>query len=164
MSTQIEHIKDVKTLHELLAIAIEDARAAMKVEGYNANSMNWHRINMKATQCSFCLAGAVMGRALGFDLSEKHITLSTVDTNTARMLRAIDYARESDWRSAFNLIHGHGSWNMSSTFLEYMKEASSRVFLLHYSFESNDELSIYLDSLEALLPTIKKCELEALAS
>ena len=170
---QIEHIKDVKFLHELIAIAITDARAAMRVKGLKAHYGYWYsgtrpRAGTRPPKvCSFCLAGATIARDVDYINDGGEIMDDDFGDQTQFKLLALDHVREGSWIGAFLAMHECSKLAKSES--EYMRQA---VIFRDYGlarpdkdhFTDNEELHIHLGSLERMLPDIKEAELQALAS
>ncbi len=161
---QIKHIKDVNTLHELIAIAIADARAVMEVAGFEAHYKSWYKGTGGDDPCYFCLAGAIIVKDFDYSNSEGTFDMTDFPGETYSRLHALDSVRVGDWNRAFMCMHGYAADDYGKV------EKQASMFQMqglaepaYATFRNNARLAQHLDHLECLLPEIKEAELKALA-
>lgn len=95
----------INTLHELLALALDDLAAIEKTPGFVVDMGLWvRRIN---TECRVCLAGSVMVRGLG--ATGRSVYPSDFDEATERRLDALDDLRMGDVRPACEFVLGEAA-------------------------------------------------------
>ena len=170
---QIEHIKDVKSIHDLIVIAISDARATMKVDGFRAYYFDWCRVDFAYSdnpsagghkECTFCLAGAVIAGSANHSV-EKSFQITDFDQGTISKLEALDSIREMDWATAYMCFYNYEYMDLdpNPAASVFEVELNSSLLNLKYKlFKNNEELHRHLSSLEKMLPVIKEAEQKAL--
>lgn len=95
------------TLHELLGLALKDASWAMESPNYSLNMGSWHEPYLGGEDewaCDVCLAGAVMARSLGADISLG--LCPEVGSAAGNKLRAINSMRGGYFYEAYSLCYG----------------------------------------------------------
>ena len=161
MYKEIKHIKDVKFLYKLMQIAIADARATMKVEGFQAHGAHWYSDDAYPKVCSFCLAGATIARDLNFSTTAGTRRSYDYDRETKNRLLALDNVRRGDWTNAFIYMHYRENSNVADQAKVFTIDATLKT-PRYGDFDSNEMLSWLLDDLDMVIDIVKRAELKAL--
>ena len=81
------------TLHELLALAIKDAKA-LDTSKYMPNFLAWHVYNEHGDGlCEVCLTGAVLAQSLNVDIKETVQSVDIYGSSIGNKLIAVNYLR-----------------------------------------------------------------------
>lgn len=103
MSAQFTQPKPPGTLHEMLAMAIEDFKAILKDPRYRVEMSTWHNYDPDKGVCYVCLAGSVIAKHLapdspttwkGFDSISTQWNCALEALNSIRMGLVIDAINE----------------------------------------------------------------------
>lgn len=80
---------------ELLRLAIADLQSVAKDSRYKVVMANWHSPSQSTATCEICLAGAVMVKTLGADISS-FADPESFDWDTAAKLYWLDLMRRNN--------------------------------------------------------------------
>ena len=141
------------TLHEMLTLAVADARS-IKRSDYLPSYSDWHTPKEHG-QCAICLAGGVLAGTLGVS---PHSEAMPFLLNNAyfRKLEALDSSRCGEWIDAFK--HMHRVWPTGITYarLKSLPPPSNPLF------HGWDQFDAHLKSIETFIPLVRNIELEFL--
>ena len=142
-------------MSKLLEVAIADARSLDR-SLYRPFSREWHT-KLPDGPCLICLAGSVIAGTFKASINSKRFPWS-YDTEEADKLCAINSMRSGDWSRAFYIVYGVNPGARISQKLYTLRKPA------HVEFNGWDEFHAHLDSLEALLPTLREIDIAAFAS
>ena len=137
------------TMTELLATAIADARS-LDPAAYHPYSSVWHAPDEEGP-CRVCLAGSLIAGTFQAPLTQS-LSPYVFDERDSRKLVSINYMRSGHWVLAFSSFYrGWPSRSIESQ-LASLPTPSNPDFIGWHAFR------IHLDSLETILPQLRKIE------
>jgi hypothetical protein len=145
-------ITDATTLHELLALALDDFEHMLGDPRYKIDFGFWHEPDEDGGDCSICMAGAVIARRLCLDpTQEKEPDFFGIPV--ARRLHAIDQLRLGNIKAALGEMRGaavHLTWRQ--------RRLANRWWLKLRPFRRNEEF--LRDDAHALLRSLRYLQSE----
>ena len=137
------------TMSGLLATAISDARS-LNPKLYHPDSDNWHHASNNGF-CSVCLAGSVIARTFK---APRHRTFNPIffGHKNCHKFDALDSMRKGAWFNAYYDFYQRPAAPAIAKLLNSLPEPSNTHFTGWHAFRS------HLDSLEAILPELRKIE------
>lgn len=99
----------INTLHELLALALDDFEKALGDPKYGVGMGYWHNpglIDRQPEVCTVCLAGSVVAKTLGADPTRAVDPEEDFGGAIRRRLLALNCLREGFVAEAFRYLHG----------------------------------------------------------
>ena len=149
MAADCDEVALPATLADLLTVAISDARQ-LDPELYSPRSGHWHYM-INDSPCYVCLAGCVIAVSLHhspyFDKQPWMFPQHTADK-----LYALNYMRCGRWLDAYHLLYGHVPARFIETELFYLRMPKMN------TFDNWDDFHVHLDSLESIVPDLRRIE------
>ena len=91
----MKNLDHIKSLTELLEVAVKDAKSISKDPNYIFDVDTWHLPINNGEQCAVCIAGAVIAKTLQIE-KKRMVPPSIFNTRTNRLLRVLDAIMRSD--------------------------------------------------------------------
>ena len=140
------------TLHETLALAIEDA-AKLDRKLYRPHYFYWHSLDLE--KCLVCLAGCIVAGSLNSSSSHELVPCS-FSFDIDRKLQAVNACRTGDWNFAFHVFHRRYPSIESQSRLETLPLPD------YINFDNWQSFDSHLRSIQKILPLLAAIEIDAL--
>ena len=137
------------TMHELLAVAITDAKAISR-RVYKPHFGYWH-CPIDNGKCLVCLAGSIIARSLNSP-AKANIRPSFLSTDVQRKMDALNAMRHGNWLHAYDLIYNSAPDRSTLDALLSLPAPAQCDFIGWRQFNA------HLKSLQRILPKLRAVE------